>query len=297
MQRRIRPHIFRSAALVSVLLAITVSAHAQYVVSAKAGVIQFAAGEAFLDEKPVRLSKGDYEQMENGQILRTGRGFAELLLGSNVYLRLGANSLLRMYQNRLVDTQLALDQGSAMIEVVEKSKESQIRIVFGAGLVEIKKKGLYRLDAGTREIRVYGGEARVAKKDQKAKIKKGKMVCLDDDLKTSKFDADAIDPLHQWAALRSFVLFVDNPVARTQPHWTHISLGWVKNYNYGLSFHSHEVHREWMRNYNRRLSASSMMAAAVERARRSAEALAAQQANEAMLEQARRAAQTNQGSR
>jgi len=295
MQRQIRQHIFRSAALIGALLTMTVSAQAQYVVSAKAGVIQFSAGEVFLDEKPVRLSKGDYEQMENGQILRTGRGFAELLLGTNVYLRLGTHSLLRMYQNRLIDTQLALDQGSAMVEVVEKAKESQIRIAFGAGLVEIKKKGLYRLDAGNREIRVYGGEARVAKRDRKEKIKKGKMACLEDGLKTSKFDADAIDPLHQWAALRSFVLFVDNPVTRTQPHWTHISLGWVKNYNYGLSFHSNEVYQEWMRSYNRRLSTSSMMAAAAEQAKRSAEALAAQQANQARIEQAGRAAQTSQG--
>ncbi len=295
MQRRILRSIFRSAGLVIALLAVTVGARAQYVVSAKAGIIQFTAGDVFLDEKPVRLSKRDYEQMENGQSLRTGRGFAELLLGTNVYLRLSTNSLLKMYQNHLIDTQLALERGSALLEVVEKAKGSQIRIVFGAGLVEIKKKGLYRLDAGTRELRVYGGEAGVAKKNRKAKIKKGKMVCLDGDLKTSKFDANAVDPLHQWAALRSFVLFVDNPITRTQPHWTHISLGWVKNYNFGMSFHSHEVYLEWMRNYNARLTTSGMMAAAAERARRSAEALAAQQANEAMLEQVRRAAPASQG--
>lgn len=291
MQRRIQHKIFPSAGLVIALLALAVGAQAQYVVSAKAGVIQFTAGEVFLDEEPVRLSKGDYETMENGQSLHTGRGFAELLLGANVYFRLGTNSLLKMYQNHLIDTQLALEKGSALVEVVEKAKGSQIRIAFGAGLVEIKKKGLYRLDAGTRELRVYGGEARVAKKDLKAEIKKGKMIRLDDDFKSSKFDADAIDPLHQWSALRSFVLFVNNPVARTQPHWMHISLGWVKNNNFGMSFHSQKVYLEGMRNYNARLTASGIMAAAAAQARQSAEALAARQANDAMLEQAKRAGQ------
>jgi hypothetical protein len=290
MQRRIQHGIFRFAGLFIALLAPAVGVQAQYVVSAKAGIVQFVAGETFLDEKRVRLSKGDYEIMENGQSLRTGRGFAELLLGTNVYLRLGTNSLLKMYQNNLADTQLALGKGSALVEVVEKPKDNQIRIAFGAGLVEIKKKGLYRLDAGTRELRVYGGEARVAKKDRKAKIKKGKMVRLDGDFKTSKFDTDARDPLHQWAALRSFALFVDNPVARTQPHWMHISLGWVKNNDFGMSFHSQKVYFDGMRSYNPRLTASGMMAAAAAKARQSAEDLAVQQANEAMLEHARRAA-------
>lgn len=297
MQGRIQHYIFRSAGMLVALLAMTVGAQAQYVVSAKAGVIQFAAGDVFLDEKPVRLSKGDYKQMENGQSLRTGRGFAELLLGTNVYLRLSTNSLVRMYQNHLIDTQLSLEQGSALVEVVEKAKGSQIRIVFGAGLVEIKKKGLYRLDAGTRELRVYGGEARVAKKDRKEKIKKSKMICLDNDLKPSKFNTDVMDPLHKWAAYRSFMLFADNPNTRTQHHWTHISLGWVKNFDYGISFRSEELYAEWLRNRRVRLTAESTLMMAAERARRAAEAQAAQQANEARLEQARRAAGASQGSR
>lgn len=297
MQRRIRHHVFRTAGMIIILLALTGGAQAQYVVSVKAGVIQFAAGDVFLDDKPMRLSKGDYEQMENGQSLRTGRGFAELLLGTNVYLRLGTNSLLRMYQSHLIDTQLALERGSALVEVVEKAKGSQIRIVFGAGLVEIKKKGLYRLDAGTRELRVYSGEARVAKKNRKAKIKGGKMIRLNDDLKPSKFDAKSVDSLHKWAAFRSFVLFADNPNARTQRHWTHISLGWVKNYDYGISFRSEEVYAEWLRNHRVRLTAESTLMVAAERARRAAEALAAQQANAAMLEQAKKAAQATGGTR
>lgn len=291
MKQKIPHRIVGSLGIIILLLMMAGGAQAQYVVSAKAGIVQFVAGDVFLDDTPVRFSKGNYVQMDNGQSLRTGRGLAELLLGTNVYLRLGTNSQLKMYQNQLIDTQLALERGSAIIEVVEKAKRSQIRIVFGAGLVEIRKKGLYRLDADTRELRVYGGEARVAKRNQKAKIKSGKMIRLDDDLKPSKFDKNEVDTLHKWAAFRSFALFADNPAARTQSHWTHISLGWVMSYNFGMSFHSNEVYFEWLRNRRVGLSARSTMTAAAERARRNSEALAAQQAMEARIEQAKKAGQ------
>jgi hypothetical protein len=245
----------------------------------------------------VRLSKGDFAQMENGQSLRTQKGFAELLLGTDVYLRLGTNGLLKMYQNQLSDTQFSLEKGSALIEVVDKARGSRIRIVFAAGLVEIKKKGLYRMDAYSGVIRVYAGEARVAKKSRKAKIKKGKMVRLDDNLKSVKFDVNAIDLLHQWAALRSFTLFVDNPSTRTQRHWTHIELGWMKNFNYGMSFRSAEVYAERRGRRSAGLSAEATMAAAAERARREAEFRARQEAEAARIERAMRAQQQYPGVR
>jgi hypothetical protein len=286
------PHrITRSAGIIVVLFLMAGSAQAQYVVSAKAGTIQFTTGDVFLDDEQVLLSKKDYVQMENGQSLRAERGLAELLLGPDVYLRLGINSQVRMYRNQLNDIQLALDKGSALIEVVEKAKRSQIRIVFAAGLVEIKKKGLYRLDAHTRELRVYGGEAGVAKKNRKAKIKKGKMVRLNDDLESSKFDVGAMDLLHQWAALRSFILFADNPSSRTQQHWTYIDLGWLKNYDYRMSFRSPELYAEWTRNRNARLSAEAILVTAARKAEQEAAAQAIQEELKAKIEQAMRASQ------
>jgi hypothetical protein len=294
MKRKIRQQIVRSIGIFAIFWGTAGAAHAQYVVSAKAGIIQFMVGNVFLDDKPVRLTKGGYLQMKNGQRLRTERGFSELLLGTDVYLRLGMHGQLRMYQNQLNDTQLALEKGSAMIEVVEMAQGSQIRIVFASGLVEIRKKGLYRLDGDSRELRVYGGEAGVAKKDRKAKIKKGKMVRLNDDFESSKFDAEAPDMLHQWAALRSFTLFADNPATRKQEHWTYIELGWLKNYNYGMSFRSTKIYAERIGNRNAMLSAEATMAAAADRARREAEARARQQALEAMMKQAMRASQRSQ---
>jgi len=292
MKPQVPHHITRSIGITIILLAIAVGVRAQYVVSAKAGVIQFATGDVFLNDKVLHLSKGDYIQVENGQSVRTERGFAELLLGADVYLRLGKNGLLRMDRNQLNDTQLTLERGSALVEVVEKAKGSQLRIKFAAGLVEFRKKGLYRLDSGSGELRVYGGEARVAKKNRKAKIKSGKMIRLDNDLKPLKFDANEVDLLHQWAAVRSFTLFNGSPSARTQRHWTHISMGWLRNYDYRMRFRSEEYLDEWRRSW--RSGRGTTTAATLERARRAAEARAAQQASAARLERAKNAAQGTQ---
>lgn len=261
---------------------------AQYVVSAKAGFIQFTAGEVFLDGNQLYLAGGDGFQMENGQSLRTGRGYAELLLNANAYLRLGTQSLLQMHQNRLDDAQLALKQGSALVEVVEKTKGSQIRIKLAEASVELRKHGLYRFDADTGKIRVYGGEARVAMKSLKAKIKKGRMIRLDEDLKPSKFDTKALDTLHQWAALRSFTLFAEISAYRAQQHWVPISQGWLMNYDFGMSFHSEKFYDDWMR--RRRQQSALESAAAAARARQEAAAQAAARAAQAAeaMKQARR---------
>ena len=214
-----------------------------------------------------------------------------MLLNADAYLRLGTEGLLGMHQNRLDDARLALEQGSALIEVVEKIKGSQIRIEFAEATVEIRKRGLYRFDADTRELRVYAGEARVEAKNLKAKIKKGRMIRLDADLKPSKFDTKALDSLHRWAALRSFILFVEFPEFRTQQNWVPISLGWLMNYDYGISLHSEKFYAEWMAIRHQGPSVESITAAAAERARRDAEAEARRAAMQALIERAKQAAQ------
>lgn len=73
-----------------------------------------------------------------------------------------------------------------------------------------EKEGLYRLDAESRKLRVYGGDARAVKGKKKARVKNGWMVTLDGGLRFGKFDVDAPGDLHWWAARRSFVLFAKN---------------------------------------------------------------------------------------
>ncbi len=157
-----------------------------------------------MDGNLLRLPRGSYIQLENGQRLSTRHGRLELVLNSD-YLRLGRDGSLRMEQNRLDDMQFVLERGSALVEVVEKTR-GRIKVRLSTGFVEIKKAGLYRLDAASSELRVYGGEAVVANGKRKATIKSERMVRLDGDPASAKFDANATDALHKWAAQRSWDL-------------------------------------------------------------------------------------------
>ena len=135
-----------SAAIILIALVFADSVPAQQFLGAKAGILQYMQGEVFLNGTLLRLPQGGYIQLENGQSLSTGQGYLELVLNSGAYLRLGKDGSLRMEQNRLDDMQFVLERGSALIEVVDKTK-GRIRVHLSTGFVEIMKAGLYRLDA------------------------------------------------------------------------------------------------------------------------------------------------------
>ena len=249
-------HVWKSAASAVIILIMLVFADnvpAQQFVGAKAGILQHIQGEVFLDGNLLQLPRGSYIQLEKGKSLSTGQGYLELVLNSGAYLRLGKDGLLRMEQNRLDDVQFVLARGSALIEVVDKT-EGRIRMSFSTGFVEIKKAGLYRLDAGPAELRVYGGAAVVANGNRKATIKSERMVRLSGDPASKKFDPNSVDALHEWAGQRSFDLFLANlgnsflaNLSNSgQVHWKPVSLGWLRNFNYRMSFYSDQFRMWWM---------------------------------------------------
>ena len=149
---------------------------AQHVVGLRAGIIQHVRGEALLDGTKIELPQTTYVQAEPGQELSTTMGLVELLLGPEAVLRMGIFGLLRITENRLDDTRLELEQGSALVEVTREIEGNRIGVRFGNAEVEIVRKGLYRLDAGAGEIRVYGGQATVSIGSRRVKVKEGRML-------------------------------------------------------------------------------------------------------------------------
>lgn len=219
--------------------------YAQHVVGAKAGIMQCAQGEVSLDDKQIKLSKGSFLQVYPGQILRTGIGFIELVLAPDIYLRLGIFGRLRIEQNRLDDTRLALEEGSALIEIVQENKWTRTGICLADGEVEIRKRGLYRFEAGSGEVRVYGGSALVSRTGRKATVRSGSMASLGGELSVKKFDAKEGDSLHRWAARRSFDIFQALSSPSAQSHWQRLALGWAVSSNYRIRFFSETLLSEW----------------------------------------------------
>jgi hypothetical protein len=228
------------------LLLLCSAAAAQNVISAKAGVISYIHGTAYLDNTLLIPTKDSFFQMGNDQRLKTLQGFAEVVLTPESYLRIGDNSCVRMQQNRITDIQLSVESGAALIEVIEKVKTDPIKVQFQTGYIEIRHAGLYRFDSASREFSVYGGEALVMMAGDSVNLKGGKKIRMNGDLKPAKLDEKAKDALHQWAARRSFDLFNENSDTGKQTNWIPIGLGWLFSMEYHISYQSPKYYVEYM---------------------------------------------------
>lgn len=247
MQCQIARQIAQSLLIFAPIFLNSGSTPAQQLVSTRAGIVQYIEGGVFLDDRDLRLLPSKYHQMQNGQRLCLKQGRAELLLTPNIYLRLGENGSLRMDRNELNDTRLALEEGSSLIEAVEVIKGNRISVSVSACIVEISKPGLYRIDVHSSELRVYGGAAFVTCGKRRAAIKSGRMAPLNANPKSTGFDTNIADSLHQWAGKRSFDLFVATESTRKQPHWRPDALGWLYNTSYHLRFYSESYDTELSR--------------------------------------------------
>jgi len=213
---------------------------AQKVVSARAGLISFVQGAAFVDGTRVILRSTRFPQMNNGEALSTSRGRAELLLAPGSVLRLAENSQLRLDETLLSDTRVTIQRGDALIEIVQLPEGNRIQVALADTTTDLTRPGLYRFGTALHTLRVYGGEAQVHSGLKKAPIRRGLTVDLDTRLNPSltvtKFDRKQTDSLHAWAARRSFELFMSDPQARRrETHWQFVG-GYAANKNYGVEF-------------------------------------------------------------
>ena len=87
--------------------------------TAMPGTLNYVEGQASIGNQTLDSHAVGNIDLQNGQILETGNGKAEILLVPGVYLRLGSNSSVKMISNSLTNTQMAVRRGEAMVEVDE----------------------------------------------------------------------------------------------------------------------------------------------------------------------------------
>jgi len=217
---------------------------AQRVVSARAGLLTYLQGSVCIDGEPVVLKNARFPQMKDGETLSTGpgRGRVEVLLAPGIVLRLAENSQVRMDDTDLSDTRVTLQQGEALIEVIQLAEANRVQVAVGETTTEPTRPGLYRIGISQNaplkaRLRVYGGEALVRSGLKTTDAKRGMAVSLDADLAVSRFERKQTDSFHDWAARRSFDLFMSDPDARNkQTHWQPVPGGYIKNKNFGVEF-------------------------------------------------------------
>lgn len=177
----------------------------RYVISAKAGGVNFVEGTVTVARKNGRgglLLKGD--TLEIGDRVSTGAdGKAEILLNPGSYLRLGGNSAFEFKTTSLDDLQVKVDSGSAILEVFA-AEQFKVGVTTPSTEFVVVQTGVYRVDIlNQREARleVWKGSARASGEE----VKSGRLasVTASGDVSVVKFDRDDQDGLDVWSKARS----------------------------------------------------------------------------------------------
>ncbi len=176
----------------------------QSAISAHSGMVNYVEGKVLLDGQALDPKFGQFPEMKNDQVLETAEGRAEILLTPGVFLRVAENSSVKMLSNKLSDTALEIQSGTAMVEVDELMRDNAITLRYQDATISLAKVGLYRLDAGDPgRLRVYDGDADVTYGLKTVQVHKGKQVELKEALLASSFDTKDTDAFYRWVSRRS----------------------------------------------------------------------------------------------
>jgi hypothetical protein len=203
---------------------------------AQPGAVNYVEGSVTLDGRTITNRSIGGVEVDQGQVLGTAQGKAEMLLTPGIFLRLDDNSAVRMISNSLTNTQVQLQNGRAMVEVDMIAPENRVTVVDNGYTTQLMKKGIYRFDANTPSVAVYDGKAVVLANDRQIELGKGHELILTADLaqlKPQKFDTKNTGELYAWSKLRSGyvaqasvasaqMIYVDNP-------WWWYGTGWYWN--------------------------------------------------------------------
>jgi FecR protein len=208
---------------------------AQSVISAHSGLIHFSDGAVFLDDQRLEQKTGKFDQMNNGSELRTQDGRAEVLLTPGTFLRVGANSAIRMVSNQLDDTRVELLSGSAVLDQGSDTLAStSVTILYNLDQVHIKKAGRYRFDSEPPQLKVESGDVEVTADGKSIEAGEGYVVPFEGKLAARKLLSDSAlnkpgDELDNWSAARGNSVDENNQNAAATSDLSGVIDGWQNN--------------------------------------------------------------------
>jgi hypothetical protein len=180
--------------------------------TAQPGSLNYVEGQVSIGDQPVNADSVGNVTLQSGQILSTGNGRAEVLLMPGVFLRVDNNSSVQMNSLGLIDTEVVVNEGRAMIEADQIHSQNNLRVIEGGMPTQIVKNGLYQFDAMEGKVLVYKGQARVLEGPG------GEHVTIDGGhqadfnmqgkLKSEDFNKESYKntDLYRWSSLRSSYL-------------------------------------------------------------------------------------------
>ncbi len=172
---------------------------------ARPGSINYVEGQAALGTTTLDASCVGTLEMEANQSVTTEAGKVEILLTPGVFLRLADNGSVKMTSPDLAKTELQLDKGRALAEVIDIRKENDIVIDLNGSKTRLLKPGLYDFDAVQNEVRVFHGTAEVDFEGRNVKLEGNQKLALaGEHPKAAHFDPRPFeDEFYRWNGLRS----------------------------------------------------------------------------------------------
>jgi hypothetical protein len=200
-----------SFATIAILALAAVSASAQPIISAKSGVIAGVEGNVLLDNQELQQSVTHFPEMKEGSVVSTRDGRVEVMLPPGFMLRMGENGTLKMLTNRLVDTRVDLQSGSAVLEVDQAKPDFSVSVALKDGVVNLSKVGVYRFDSDPARLKVFHGLATVEIGGESILVGTGKMLPLAGGVASAeKFDVEQTDALDNWSRRRAEAMALAN---------------------------------------------------------------------------------------
>ena len=191
--------------LIGVLLVLLLAIPAWALKAVAPGTVNYAEGEATLENQPLDKDSIGAVDLRPGQVLNTGaEGKTEVLLGPGQIFRLGDHSEARMISEHPAEVELTA--GQATVQLLP-NRTGAVLIREAGAAARLEKAGLYFFDAEHAKVFVYKGEAEVQAGNQTVTIKSGRVLDLNqgEKLRASKFDKKELEKneLVQFSGLRS----------------------------------------------------------------------------------------------
>ena len=189
------------------LLAAILSVPAWAATPALPGTLNYVEGQASIGTEALNAKSVGSADLQAGQTLTTDTGKAEILLTPGVFFRLGDNSSATLVSPNLTNTEVALNNGQALVEVDQIHKDNLLRVTQDGATTQLLKTGIYGFNANSGEVSVVKGEALVLDGDRHVKVKGGHELDVKNTArrKTAKFDKREYEDsdLYRFSNLRS----------------------------------------------------------------------------------------------
>ena len=223
---------------------IAAAAGDKYVISAKAGGVNFVSGTVSVTRTAGTsgvLLGGD--ELQTGDRATTGTdGKAEILLNPGSFLRVGGDTSFEFVSTSLDDLKIKLLSGSAVLEVIA-ADDFVVSMEMPRGTVVLTRSGVFRLDVlqdGRGRLSVFKGKVPYGPQG-KSELKSGRSAVIggSSEIEFAKFDTDSQDELDTWSRDRAKELTklnakLQNKQLRNMLTNSYTQRGWNMYNSFGL---------------------------------------------------------------